>query len=300
MTVTHSASMRRRTLLLMMLGGCAGRTAAWSSADRLPERTFRVTPGTVTRWIARGDAAWEERADPERVAEAISAWSNAVRHQERSDPALLVKLTRAHYFLADGFLRDDRVAYLRTLDAGAGWGEKALSAAAPEFARAMAEGAKFRDSVNLLDAAAVPAMYWYASVLGRWAHEKGLAVSIGQHDTVRATMDRCLELAPTYYYGGPHRYFGVYYCIVPEFSGGDLEKAKIHFKRALQMAPHYAGTKVLWASELAVRTQERELFERLLEEVLAMSVDVIPELRPETAIEQARARELLARIDELF
>lgn len=254
----------------------------------------------LAQLIEEGDIAWEQRVERPQVEKAIAAWSSAARRLEPPKIELLIKLTRAHYFLADAFLRQDREPYLRTLDTGVEWGEAAILAASPEFARAMREGAKFRDAIRLAEKPAVPAMFWYASVLGRWAQEKGLAVVLGQQESVKATMDRCLELDPTYFHGGPHRYFGVYYAVAPEFTGGDLEKSKIHFKKALELAPLYAGTKVLWATELAVRTKDQDLFARLLTEVEAMPADAIPELRPETIIEQQKASEWLARSEELF
>jgi len=124
-------------------------------------------------------------------------------------------------------------------------------------------------------------MYWYASALGKWAKKKGFAVLLGQKDNVKATMDRALELAPDYFYGGPHRYFGAYYAIAPSFAGGDLEKSKVHFKKSLEIEPNYVGTKVLWAEELAVKQQDEETFDRLINEVLQTPDDVIPELVPD-------------------
>lgn len=294
-------ALRFRVLGLAWLTACAGRSSQWD-ADPPTERP-KVTVAereAVAARIQAGNSAWGKRSDRKHLELAISAWSSAAEALVEPDPDLLVRLTRAHFVLADGFLRDDRESYLRTLDAGVEWGESAMIAASPEFDRSMREGAKFRDAVALAPKAAVPAMFWYASVLGRWAQEKGLAVMLGQQDNVKATMDRCLELDSEFFYGGPHRYFGVYYAVAPEFIGGDLEKSKIHFKKALEIAPLYAGTKVLWASELAVRAKDQATFERLLTEVTFMDANAIPDLQPETVIEKERARDLLARTDSLF
>lgn len=277
---------------------CAGRSAVWkeqTQADSAPP----VTTDSAASLAVKGDSLWEERADPAKLRQAIQVWEKSVA----SDPensGVLVKLTRAHYFLADGYLRDKEDEYLEVMDKGVTWGEKALMAVSPEFAEKMRQGEKFQDAVSVVSKEGVPAMYWYASSLGKWAKRKGFAVLLGQKDNVKATMDLCLELDPEYFYAGPHRYFGAFFAVAPAFAGGDLEKSKVHFNKSLEMEPHYLGTKVLWAQELAVKEQDEETFERLLNEVLAAPDDGIPELVPETRVEKEKAKGLLAKKDELF
>jgi hypothetical protein len=57
---------------------------------------------------------------------------------------------------------------------------------------------------------------------------------------------------------------------------------------------------VLMAESYAVKKQDRALFAKLLDEVLATPDAVIPDLVPETRIEKDKARELKAKIDDLF
>lgn len=86
----------------------------------------------------------------------------------------------------------------------------------------------------------------------------------------------------------------------PRSRGGDLEKSKVHFNKSLEIEPNYIGTKVLWAQELAVKQQDEDVFEALLNEVLAAPDDAIPELAPEIIIEKGKAKELLASQEDLF
>lgn len=285
-------------LLLTVPWGCAGRKAVWKE-DVQADKAAAPTKDATADLIAKGDAAWAERTDAARIREAIAAWSKAADADE-ANVELLVKLIRAHYFLADGYLRDNEDEYLATMDAATTWGEKALMAVSPEFAEKMQAGAKFHESVKVVGKDGVPAMYWYASALGKWAKRKSFAVLLGQKDNVKATMDLCLELDPEYFYAGPYRYFGAFYAVAPAFAGGDLEKSKVHFNKSLELQPSYLGTKVLWAQELAVKEQDEETFDRLLNEVLAAPEDAIPELVPEARVEKDKARELLAKKDELF
>jgi tetratricopeptide (TPR) repeat protein len=285
---------------MALSSGCAGRKAVWSDKGEANKPAPTQEAGEQTAdLIAEGDAKWEQRTDPANIRAAIAAWEKAAE-AEPNNAELLVKLTRANYFLADGFLRNDDKEYLKTMDLGVKWGERAMVAASSEFEAKMRGGTKYPEAVKVMPKEGVPAMYWYASSLGKWAKKKGFAVLLGQKDNVKATMDRALELDPEFYYGGPHRYFGAYYAIAPSFAGGDLEKAQVHFKKSLEISPEYIGTKVLWAENLATKQQDEETFDRLLAEVLAAPDNGIPELTPEIMVEKQKAKDLMAQKSELF
>ena len=283
--------------LSLVVPACAGRKAVWkddTASDAQPADTAKAETAKK-----EGADHWNNRTSPEEIKAAIASWENTVAADSHNLEAL-VGLTRAHYFLADGYTRDNEKEYLALMDKAVKWGEEAMVAASPAFAEKMRGGAKFPEAVTVMGKDGVPAMYWYASALGKWAKKKGFAVLVGQKDNVKATMDRCLELDPEYFYAGPWRYFGAFYAVAPSFAGGDLEKSVTHFKKSLELQPNYVGTKVLWAAELATKQQDEDTFDKLLNEVLATPDDVIPELKAETIVEKQKARELLAQKDDLF
>ncbi len=284
-------------LAMLLPCGCAGRKAVWKDGDG--DQGAAAASSDTAALIAKGDENWGKRTDPAAIRAAIAEWEKAAT-VDGKNVELLSKITHGYYFLADGYLRADQKEYLATMDKAVKWGEKAMIAASPEFEAKMRDGGKIPDAVKLVPKSGVPAMYWYASALGKWAKMKGFAVLLGQKDNVKATMDRCLELDPTFYYGGPHRYFGAFYAVAPAFAGGDLEKSKVHFNKSLEIEPNYVGTKVLWAAELSVKEQDEDTFEKLLNEVLAAPDDAIPELTPEIIVEKGKAKELLANQHELF
>ena len=281
--------------LALGASGCAGRKAAWEASGGSDGKGS----ADATAQIAEGDAHWAKRTDPNEIRAAIAAWEKAAKADPKNAD-LLVKLTRANYFLADGYLRGDDKEYLKYTDIGVKWGEKAMQAASPEFDAKMRAGAKLPEAVKLIKKEGVPAMYWYATALGSWAKRKSFAVLLGQKDNVRAIMTHVLELDPTYFYGGPHRYFGVFYAVAPAFAGGDLKKSKEHFEKSLQIAPDYLGTKVRWAEELAVKEQDEATYDKLLAEVLAGSDDALPDIKPELLVDKQKARELIANKDDRF
>ncbi len=283
-------------LLTVTSVACAGRKAAWQRDEHGGKTGGSSDVATL---ITEGDAHWAKRADPKEIRAAIAAWQQVVDANPKHLEAL-IRLTRGNYFLADGYLRDNEKEYLRTMDVAVKWGEKAVLASSAEFEAKMRSGTKFPQAVKLVGKDGIPAMYWYASALGKWAKRKGFAVLVGQKDNVKATMDRVLELDPNYFYGGPHRYFGAMYAVAPAFAGGDLEKSRTHFKKSIEIAADYVGTKVLWAQELAVKEQDEATFDKLLAEVLATPDDAIPDVKPEIAVEKQKARELIEQKDELF
>lgn len=278
--------------------GCGkGRTNTWDAKAQTP--VAAQATDTEGDPAAEGDALWEQRGDQAQLEAALKAWDVALAANP-GDAELLVKLARGSYLLSDGYFRADKTRYLETFEKGVDYAERALTAASPEFAKRVRAGETVINAINAVDAVGVPALYWYSSNLGKWAKAKGFTTLLGNKDTIKAIMERCLALDETYFYGGPHRYFGAYYAVAPSFAGGDLNKAKVHFEQSIETAPNAVSTKVLMAENYAVKSQDKELFVKLLQEVLAVDDDIIPELAPETKIEKEKARELLAEIDDKF
>ena len=283
--------------LTLLSSGCTGRTAAWEAEEAAKHSAGEG--GATAELKAQADAAWGKRTDPEEIKKAISLWEQAAA-ADPADYQSLVSITHGYYFLADGYLRGDDEAYLATMDKGVAAGEQALMAVSPDFARRMRDGDKLEKAIEAIGVDGVPAMYWYASNLGKWAKKKGFAVLLGQKDKVKAIMERCLKLDPTYFHGAPDRYFGAFYSIAPKFAGGDLELSAKHFAQSLERAPYYLGTRVLMAENLHRKHQDRAAFDKELKIVLEADENAYPELRPEALVEKKKAEELKAQADELF
>lgn len=279
-----------------LAAGCGkGRTNTWE-AEKAPVAPVAAVAGDPA---AEGDALWAHRDDKAQLEAALKAWDTALQ----ADPDnldLLVKLARGSYFLSDGFLRGDNEAYLATFEQGVDYAERALTASSPEFKKRVQAGETAMDAMSSVQLNGVPALYWYSSNLGKWAKAKGFTTLLGNKDTIKAAMERCLALDETYFFGGPHRYFGAYYAVAPSFAGGDLDKSQAHYQKSLVLAPNAVSTKVLMAENYATKRQDKELYQKLLNEVLAVPDDIIPALVPETKVEKQKAKELLAAINEKF
>lgn len=280
--------------LCLVLGCSAGRESVFET------RKVEATAGESREaLIAAGDEAWKSRADAATVEKAIASWERAVE-LDPTDAATLAKLPHGYYFLADAYLRAEPEKLLATYEKGVAAGERALAAANPEFKKIMTSGGAMEQAVTTLSAEQVESAYWYAASLGRWARAKGFATTLGNRDRIKAVMTKVLESKPELFHGAPDRYWGAFYSVAPGFAGGDMAKSKGHFEKSLERAPYYVGTKVLMADVYAVKQQDRALFDKLLDEVIATPDDINAELIPETRAEKQKAREFKAKAAELF
>jgi predicted anti-sigma-YlaC factor YlaD len=147
----------------------------------------------------------------------------------------------------------------------------------------------------------VPLLYWtglsWFAAIGVNKADSDLSAD---QALAEALMHRALELDPGFDYGSIHDFY-VAWETRGEAVGGSYERAREHFERALLAnGGHRAATYVGWAEGYAVAKQDRPEFERLLQQALAVDVDVVPELRLSNLLYQKRARWLMSRGEELF
>lgn len=296
------------TVASLGLGCATTREVDWQPPV-VKEATAEVAAATTTT-VQEGDALWEQRSEKDKLVAAIAKWEEAAAKAPTAE--LASKLSRAHYLLGDGYLAlaDDLAGRDAEYEKGLAWAETALKIAAPEFAAARAGGATHAQAISKAPKEAVPAMYWYASNLGKWAASKGFATRLKYKDDIKATMDHIKALDETFFYAGPWRYFGAFEAVTAGIAGGDLGKSKENFQKAVTMAPSYLGTKVLWAELLCTKTQGdadgdgqndgKVQFKKLLDEVIAADPNADPTIAAENNLEQQKAKKLLAKIDELF
>jgi tetratricopeptide (TPR) repeat protein len=285
-------------------GGCAAKhTAAWEVRP-LKAEAQAVTASPVDHG-RDGDAHWSKRDQRGELEAAIASWEKAGA-QNPDDGETWAKLAHAAYLLADGYLSFETEApegfdrYLAMHERGMTFGERGLMAISPEFRKRMEGGAKMEEALDVLDKRAVPALYWYSANLGKWANANGTATILKHKNRGKLFIERCMQLDDEYFYAAPHRYLAVLYARAPKIAGGDLDKAKYYFERAIKAAPHYLATRVLWAEFYAPKVKDRTGFERELKYVLEQPDDVVPDLVAENRLEKKKALELLATIDQRF
>ena len=282
-----------RSVAVLALAACAPKQRENFDVTEAPADP---TPAPPER--AEADALWEQRADRDKLAEALAKYEIAMT-ADASDRHVGERLTRGWYFLGDAY-ETEAEARIAAWDQSIRWGKRCL-AINPQISALLAKGDETdATAVRAATIEDVPCLFWTATALGRWALLKGPAATLAHVAIVKAYIERVDDLDPDFYYRAADRYWGVYYATIPSFAGRDLEKSKQHFDSALEHAPGFVGTKVLLAESWAVETKDRATFESSLNEVLAADENAVPEIRPEVLAEKRKAELLLAREDELF
>lgn len=279
----------------LALGACGGRQSTLVEAAPAP-----VKVGDATAKLQEADGHWAKREDKAEALAAIAAWQEASK-LDPTDAGIALKLTYAWYFVANAhlFWEEDEDGMKAAYDKGVTEGERAIKLLSPAFAEHIRNGKPWEQAIPAVDKAGQPALYWYATNLGRWATLDGITTLLSNKDRVFAIMEHCLKLDETFFHGAPHRYFGVAYTKIP-FPSGDLPRSRKAFERAIELDPKYPDTRVLFAESYAAKAGDKELYLRLVNEVIAMPDDIIPELVPETRNAKRKAKKMLDEAGDLF
>jgi hypothetical protein len=279
----------------LALSACGGRQSALVEAAPAP-----VKVGDATAKLAQAEAHWAKRGEKAEVQAAIAAWEEAAK-LDATDASIPLKLAYAWYFLANAHLywEEDEDGMKAAYDKGVTEGERAINLVSPAFAEQIRNGKPWEQAIPTVGKEGQAAIYWYATNLGRWATLDGITTLLSNKDRVFAIMEHCLKLDETYFHGAPHRYFGVAYTKIP-FPSGDLPRARKAFERAIEIDTKYADTRILFAESYAPKAGDKELYLKLLNDVLALPDDVIPELVPETRNAKRKAQKMLGDAADLF
>ncbi len=212
----------------------------------------------------------------------LEAEADSLDASRRADATVLRERALKHYLRGRGYC-------LRAIDVrfGKGTSDALLQDPVAALAKARKED--------------VPLLYWTAAA---W----GAAISLGidrpdlavDFPTVRALADRALALDPEWSRGSIHELM-ITLDSLPEALGGNPARAREHFDKAVEIQKGLApGPYVSLALGVSVPNQDRQEFERLLKEALAIDPEKDPSNRLVTLVYQRRARVLLDRVDEKF
>ncbi len=261
---------------------------------------------TSTAIMDGGVVAMNREADLKLAEAAIPANLKLIEgliQEDPDNPTLREYAAQALYGYAYGFVEDADPAragalYLRCLEhadhalrqSGLAGGVRATPLDTLESALAD------------LPAGHVPVLFWSASCLAKWIDmRRNDPAALAELGKAKALMGRVLALDETFYYGGPHLFFGVYYGGLSPMLGGDPERARTHFARAeaitggrLLVGP------VLYAQFLARQELDQKTFHDKLSAVLAAPDDLLPEMTLANAIAKDKARRLLAQESAWF
>jgi len=255
--------------------------------------------------IEGGVEALNRETDLELAEDSIPANLNMLMGMINIDPEnveLHTYASQAFYGMSYGFNEDDRPQrasdfYLRGLDHGL----KALQFSGTGNLKDVPIG-DFDNKVNKLGKGDVPAMFWTASNWAKWIDlHRDDPEAIAQLARATALMQRVLDLDDSFYYGGAHMYFGVYYGSRSPMLGGNFDKSKQHFDRAREITDSkLLIPDLLQAQYLARQMQDSKDFRDRLTGIVNAPDDLMPELGLQNQIAKRKAALLLKKESEWF
>ena len=215
---------------------------------------------------------------------------------------LLITAAQSYSSYASAFIQDEDKAYAATLYAKAT--TYALRALAQNgfkdpLSRTFED---FEAGLQMTQKKDVPYLFWAASCWGSWINLNRRSMeAMAELPRVVAMMNRVLVLDETFYYGGAHIFMGILEASKPKIAGGDLNIARDHFLRAIDLGDDkFLMTKVYYANYYAKKAFDRELYISTLEEVLKTPADIVPELTLLNSVAHAKAKKMMAEADDYF
>ncbi len=187
-----------------------------------------------------------------------------------------------------------RRLYLRAL----AFGQRALETAYPGIAEQLERSPQ--QAASRVKRKHVDLLYWTGTALGLAIAtdptDAGMLIRLGE---VEVLIDRALELDESWDSGSLHEFRLRLEAAKP--GGVDGEILERSFARAAELAGgRRAGLFVAYAEATTIPAQDREGFEELLGQALAIDADEHEQYRLLNHIAHRRARWLQSRVDELF
>lgn len=150
-----------------------------------------------------------------------------------------------------------------------------------------------KDDAGLLYQLGTTWATWLEANSGDWN-------AVAQLGKVRLLMQRVVELDETRDHGNAHVYLGVLDTLLPAAMGGKPDSGREHFERAIELsAGNNLMAKTLYAERYARLVFDRELHDRLLNEVSAADAHV-PGLTLANTLAKQKAAQLLSNADNYF
>jgi hypothetical protein len=279
------------TSLVLILSSC-------SMNKLVISYTTPVLQKGVGQLYRETDIEFAKAAIPGNIKLLEGLWS-----EDKDNRELTLLLVQGYAAYALGYLEDTeplRAAafYQRSFEYS-----RYLFSDIPELQDGATTGFKdFKAVLTKLTKDDLERVFWMAMAWGNMINfDRSNPASLVNFAKVQALMDLVLQWDESYYYGGAHLFWASYYGSLSPMFGGDPEKSKMHFEKALDLGDHkFLMTQLYYAKFYAVQVQDKTLFNTLLNGIIAADDHILPGMELPNVLAKARARALLAKSDELF
>ena len=271
---------------------------SWQCSSAKKELAVAQTQN-VDFLIEQGKLFWEQRSDSSAIMKADHFLSLANEYRPHDfGPSVLY--SRVLYFRAM-FLEKDPAVKDSLFARGANAAKQSVMTHM-EFQSIYktAQGdSSFRVLAALTNAprVLVPGLFWWATNQAWYLNSKPAMERLNHRELLEVIMHRIISLEPDFFYGGPYRFFGLFYSRIP---GVELIQSKTYFEQALATHPDYMGNAVHMSEFYHQKAGNRDQFQIQLESVISTDPTTSPEILPENLFYQDRARLLLKQKSILF
>jgi hypothetical protein len=242
--------------------------------------------------------------DPELVRDGLPAYLlllDSLAADGKPSPAVAGAAARLYAAYAVVFVTDPGRA--ATLGARArSYGDQALCAAAPAACDLRAlQFPEFKARIDALAPKQAAALYaWSVGSLAYVRTHADDFTALAELPKIEAALERLAAIGTPEDQPSVNTFLGVLNTLRPEALGGKPERGREYFERALALAGGKdLSIKVEYARQYGRLVYDRELHDRLLNEVLAADPQV-PGYTLFNTLAQQSARDLLASADEYF
>ncbi|MDH3452053.1 MAG: TRAP transporter TatT component family protein [Gammaproteobacteria bacterium] len=248
--------------------------------------------------------AIQRQTDIETVRDGAPAYLLMIDGLIDGDPQnaeLLLSGARLYGFYAAAFVDDDERAR-RLAQRARYYAGRALCIELPDVCAAV--GARFETFTAVLESVDEDeawVLYGYGVAWAGWVQASSTDWhAIADVPKVRAAMRRVVELDERHEQGAAYVYLGVLATLLPPAMGGEPEKGRAYFERAIEISEdRNLMAYVLFAKHYARLVFDRALHDKLLNEVINREIDS-DEFALSNTLAKARAQALLASGDEYF
>lgn len=278
------------TLLVPFFGGCSIKAMAIRSMDPIMDDM---------------NIAVNRNTDVEMMREALPAFLVQMDGLIVSAPSpkLLLKAAEANFGYANAFVEEtDKPRASAIYLKARGYAARALIGGM-DFDKDFNVGlGAFKENLAGYGRDDVPALFWTANCWIAW-----VALNLDNPEAImdmpkaQAMLERVIELDETYYYGMAHTALGAIYAAQPAIMGDSSAKAKEHFDRAFALSGRkMLLVQLLYAQFYAYQIQDRDLFVKTLEEIIATPHENFPDRAFANEIAKRKAKVLLDNVDMYF
>ena len=242
--------------------------------------------------------------DPDTVREAMPTFLVTADALIEADPDNSAKLQAgAELYSAFAVLFvDDPERAGRLVARAKAYGEKALCIDV-DFACDLdqTDFDTFMNILNRIDPEEYPALYTYTVSWLSWARFNSNDWSVVANlPKYQAALTRIVQYDEGFRQGSALVYLGMLISLRPPSIGGNPEEGRQYFEKAIKLSNgQNLSAKVELARSYARMVYDRELHDRVLQEVLAAPVEA-PGLTLQNALAKSQARELLKSADDHF